>query len=214
MNQRKSKKIIPYAISISLGVTMAVGLSGCGEQGSQNAENSISQAAEQGLFLMITQTGANPDTYELTGKYPSNDGKTSASLTELDGNQRMLSEAELTQIAEAEAAKFEAGESALNQPAMESGGLSLGEMILASAAGSLIGGMIANKMAGNSNFQQHQQQQNQRAQRNMRNASKSMQSKPASSSRATSGSRSKPSSGLFGSKRRSSGFGGGRRGRR
>jgi hypothetical protein len=40
----------------------------------------------------------------------------------------------------------------------------LGETILASAAGALIGGMIANKLMGNANYQQHQQQQASRAQ--------------------------------------------------
>ena len=78
----------------------------------------------------------------------------------MDGKERILTEEELKKLAEAEAAKVENGTSNLTQAlAANSPGLSLGETILASAAGALIGGMIANKLAGNSNFQQHQQQQ-------------------------------------------------------
>jgi len=39
---------------------------------------------------------------------------------------------------------------------MHAGGLSLGEVLLAAAAGSLVGGMLANRLASNQNFQRTQ----------------------------------------------------------
>ncbi|MEZ5448112.1 MAG: hypothetical protein R3E89_03515 [Thiolinea sp.] len=157
--------------------------------------------------MVIQQTGTEPDTYELKEKYPSSEG-TRAILKGLDGSERILSEEELTQIAEAEAKRFEAGESQLSQPVAENQGMSLGETILASAAGALIGGMIANKLMGNSNYQQHQQRTNQRAQSTM-----SSTRNPAQTNNANRSTSSKPRSGFFGgsqgtSSRSSSSFGG------
>ena len=116
-------------------------------QGQQEGEN---------FFIVIAQTGADPDTYEVVEKHPTT-GATRAVLREMDGTERFLSEEELRMMAEAEAAKVEAGTSRLTQDQeMSGGGLSLGETILAAAAGSLIGGMLANKLAGNRNFQRNQ----------------------------------------------------------
>ena len=109
------------------------------------------------MFLVIAQTGTSPATYEVVEKHPTS-GPTRAILRDTEGNERFLSEEELRRIAEQEAARVEAGTSRLTQdPAMTAGGLSLGETILAAAAGSLIGGMLANRLAANRNFQGHQQ---------------------------------------------------------
>ncbi|RLW53073.1 MAG: hypothetical protein B6D70_10030 [gamma proteobacterium symbiont of Stewartia floridana] len=108
--------------------------------------------------MVIEQVAVNPDSYRLVEKHPTS-GPTRAILRDQQGNERFLTEDELKQIAEQEAAKVEAGSSRLTQdPSMHSGGLSLGETLLAAAAGSLIGGMLANRLAGNSNFQRTQQQ--------------------------------------------------------
>jgi len=87
----------------------------------------------------------------------------------------------------------EDGTSKLTQPAAENQGLSLGETLLATAAGALIGGMIANKLMGNSNYQQHQQQQTQRAQTSI--------SRPAAGgtdTRAVNPGQNQPKSGFMG----------------
>ncbi|MEZ5537974.1 MAG: hypothetical protein R3F02_20405 [Thiolinea sp.] len=211
MKRHYIKKALTYSTVGSLGLTVAAALQGCGETGlpPQQAEQSqaqIADAAEQGLFMVIQQTGANPDTYELAEKYPSSQG-TRAILKDMQGNERILSEEELKQMAEAEAARVESGESQLAGPTAENQGLSLGETILASAAGALIGGMLANKLMGNSNFQQHQQRTNQRAQSTM-----SSTRNPAANNANRSNTSSKPRSGFFGGNngatRGSSSFGG------
>jgi hypothetical protein len=156
-------KALFYSMLGSLGLTIAIGLQGCGqsEEPANQTNGTISEAtkSEEGVFLVIKQTAKDPDAFIIVEKHPSSTG-TRAILTDMDGNERMLTEEELKKMAEAEAAKVEAGTSNLTQaPAAESPGLSLGETILAGAAGALIGGMIANQLAGNSNYQQHQQQQ-------------------------------------------------------
>ena len=196
MHKHYIRKIVSYSMVGSLGLTILAGLQGCdGGQPPESRGNGsgIADAAEQGLFLVIQQTGANPDTYELKEKYPSSEG-TRAILKGLDGSERILSEAELKQLAEEEAKRFEEGSSQLAQPSAENQGLSLGETILASAAGALIGGMIANKLMGNPNYQQHQQRQTQRAQSTM----SSTRNPAAGATNSTS--KSQPRSGFFGNK--------------
>jgi len=160
---RHIKKALSYSVAGAIGLSVIASLHGCGDQGvpPPGGENSgIQPGAGQGqnAFMVIEQTGANPDTYKLAEKHPT-DGPSRAILRDMNGDERFLTEEELKKIAEQEAAKVEEGTSRLTQenPGMESGGLSLGETLLAAAAGSLIGGMIANKLAGNSNFQRNQQ---------------------------------------------------------
>ncbi|WGZ92880.1 MAG: hypothetical protein QJT81_13680 [Candidatus Thiothrix putei] len=168
MNKPYIKPIISYSMVGSLGMTILASLQGCG--GDQppapppnTGAGTISEAAKsEAMFMVIQQTGANPDTYELVEKYPAS--QTRAILKDMKGNERILTEAELKAMAEAEAKKVEAGTSALTQPVAQNQGLSLGETVLAAAAGALIGGMLANKLMGNANYQQHQQQQASKAQ--------------------------------------------------
>ena len=144
MKKHYIKKAVSYSVAGSLGITIVGALQGCGETGlppaeGQQSQTSISDAAAEGFFMIIQQTGTNPDLYELKEKYPSSEG-TRAILRTMDGNERVLSQEELTALADAEAKKMEAGESELNQPASaESQGMGLGSMILASAAGALLG---------------------------------------------------------------------------
>jgi hypothetical protein len=156
------KKALSYSIVGSIGLTVVASLNGCGDQGNAPQQGSgfsnLQDAGlEQSQFLVIEQTGSNPDTYKVVEKHPTT-GPTRAILRDLDGNEHFLPEEELRKLAEEEAAKVEAGTSNLTQEqGMSSGGLSLGEVLLASAAGALVGGMLANRLMGNRNFQGAQQ---------------------------------------------------------
>jgi len=156
------KKVLSYSIAGSIGLTVIASLQGCSDQGvpprgERGFGTPQDAGQEQNSFLVIEQTGTSPDTYKVIEKHPTS-GPTRAILRDTQGNERFLSEDELRRIAEQEAARVESGTSRLTQdPAMTSGGLSLGETILAAAAGSLIGGMLANRLAGNRNFQGYQQ---------------------------------------------------------
>ena len=198
MSKPYIKPVFSYTMVGSLGLTILASLQGCG--GDQppsppppnNNAGTLSDAAKgEGMFLIIQQTGANPDTFELKEKYPAS--STRAILKDMNGNERILTEAELKAMAEAEAKKVEDGTSKLAQPIAENQGLSLGETVLAAAAGALIGGMIANKLMGNANYQQHQQQQASRAQSSI--------SRPANTgndTRAVKQGQNQPKSGFFG----------------
>lgn len=198
MNKHYIKKAVSYSMVGSLGFSVVAALQGCGVEEANvppqtsGEKTEIADAAEQGLFLVIQQTGTAPDTYELKEKYPSSEG-TRAILKQMDGSERILSENELKELAQAEAQRVEEGSSQLTQPAAENQGLSLGETILASAAGALIGGMIANKLMGNSNYQQHQKQQNQKAR-----SSVSSTKNPGQNKSSSGANKSKPKSGFFG----------------
>lgn len=204
MNKPYIKKVLSYSMVGSLGFTVVAGLQGCGGEEkapipTEAPKETISEAAsqEEGVFLVIQQTAKDPDKFELAEKYPSQ--STRAILKDMDGNERILTEAELKELADAEAKKVEEGTSELTkEPSAESSGLSLGETILASAAGALIGGMIANKLMGNSNYQQHQQQQQQRAQRTMSSSRTPGKSATGGTSRTTSTGSSQAKSGFFG----------------
>ena len=209
MNKHYSRKAVSYSMTGSLGLTIVAALQGCGEglppaENQQGQNSSIADAAAEGYFMVIQQTGANPDTYELKERYPSSQG-TRAILRDMNGQEQVLSEEELTKLAETEAKKLEEGTSQLSQPVAQNQGLGLGEMILASAAGALLGNVLANKLMGNRNFQQHQQRTNQRVQSSM-----SSTRNPAQNQKSNS--RSQKRSGFFGgsggSNRGSSLFGG------
>ena len=159
---RHIKKALSYSVAGGLGLSVIASLQGCSDQGPQppdmrGFEAGTNDQQQQSYFLVLEQTGSAPDTYRLVEKHPTT-GPTRAILRLPDGTERFLSEAELKRIAEEEAARVEAGTSRLTQdPSMHAGGLSLGETLLAAAAGSLIGGMLANSLMSNRNFQRTQQ---------------------------------------------------------
>jgi len=156
------QKALSYSIAGSLGLTVVASLSGCEQaQSPQDPFADMNQAANENWFMVVEQTGQNPDTYRIAEQHPTS-GPTRAVLRDINGIERFLSEDELKQIAEEEARRVEAGTSRLAQEdaQMSAGGLSLGETLLAAAAGSLIGGMLANSLMGNRNFQQNSQRYN------------------------------------------------------
>lgn len=162
MPVRHIKKALSYSIAGGLGLTVVASLHGCSDPGPPSPslggfDAANASAAEGNFFLVVEKTGSSPDTYRLVEKHPTT-GPTRAILRNPDGSEQFLSETELKQFAAEEAARIEQGTSRLTQdPSMHAGGLSLGETLVAAAAGSLIGGMLANRLAGNANFQRTQQ---------------------------------------------------------
>jgi hypothetical protein len=154
------KQAISYSMVGSLGLTIVAGLQGCEQAppnaGTQGFDSAQSAGQAQNFFIVMEQTGSNPDTYKLVEKHPTS-GSTRAVLRLADGTERFMSDQELKKIAEQEAARVDAGESRLTgDPSMYSGGMSMGELLLASAAGALVGGMLANRLSRNQNFQRTQ----------------------------------------------------------
>lgn len=149
------KKVSQISAFGSVAVLAAIALSGCEQKPKE--ESGLSEAAKaQGQFMVIQEISDGK--YKVVEQYPAN-GPSRAILKDINGTERLLSEDELKKLANEEAVKVENNTSNLTKEGsaqMHGGGMSLGETILASAAGALIGGYIANKLFNNPNFQANQ----------------------------------------------------------
>lgn len=146
------KRISNYAMIGGFGAIVSIGLVGCENKTEQNT--AFSQAAQTtGAFVVIEET--SPKQYKIVSEFPSNE--TRVILKDLNGNEKILTKEELDELVKSEEAKINANESPLTNPSISSGGMSLGETILASAAGAIIGSWIGGKLFNSPNYQQHRQ---------------------------------------------------------
>ncbi len=147
------KKISTYAMVGSFGALAMVAMGGC-ESKPQGQNDAFTQASQkQGAFVVIDEVA--PGRYKIAEEYPAD--TTRVILRKLDGTEKILSKEELDALVAQEAKKIEAGQSALTDPQLGSGGLGLGEAILASAAGAIIGSWIGSKLFNNPNYQRTRQ---------------------------------------------------------
>jgi len=126
------------------GVVMMSTLTGCEQKQQQEAQNK---------FLVIEQL---PDgTYKVVEEMPT-EGPTRAIIRERDENgnvtERFMNEAEMKALAEQEYQKVQNGTSETVQENHGGEGMGLAGTILAVAAGSLLGNMIANSLMNNKSF--------------------------------------------------------------
>jgi len=215
MNNKKYflKKISNYAVVGGLGATLIASMTGCEDKnanGNNVQNNTITNASQrQGAFVIVEK---NPNGgYQIVDEFPAS--KTTIVLRD-QGNERILSQAEVDQLVAQESVKIDNGTSNLTNPQnsqISGGGMGLGETILASAAGAMIGAYIGNKLFNNSNYQS----QRRTSYKSPSTYSKSVNSfNKAKSSSASKSSSSTKKSGFFGSNKsssskRSSGFFGG-----
>ena len=146
------KKVASYAAVGGLGAIMATTLTGCGNEESGVVEQ---VAAKQGAFVVIEEI--EPGKYKILEEYPSSE--TRVVLKDINGTERVLNKEEMDKLMAEENAKIDNGTSNLTKQdaQLSSGGMSLGETILASAAGAIIGSWIGNKLFNNQNFQSTRQ---------------------------------------------------------
>lgn len=148
------KKAASFAAVGGIGLIVAGVLAGCDNKENIEKTTLPADSKEQGYFIVIQETG--PDKYKIIEQYPT-PGTTRAILKKADGTEELLNEEQLKELSAAEAKKVEDGTSRLTQVddgSMGSGGMSLGETILASAAGAIIGSWLGNKLFNNANYQQ------------------------------------------------------------
>ncbi|MDL0089524.1 UPF0323 family lipoprotein [Campylobacter gastrosuis] len=147
------KKIATYAAIGGFGAVVMAGLAGCGESTSEQSQN---VAVKEGAFVVIEETA--PGKYKVLEEYPSSE--TRVVLKDLNGVERVLSKDEIDKLIAEENAKIDNGTSNLTKSPdaqLTSGGLGLGETLLASAAGAILGSWIGSKLFGNQNFQANRQ---------------------------------------------------------
>lgn len=142
------KKLSHITALSGLGVLLAAGVTGCGNDSQPQEE----QQQAKGAFVIIEETA--PGKYMIKDEFPADE--TRIVLKKLDGNEQVLTQEEMDALIKDEAAKIDNGTSALTQPdaqLTQQGGMGLGEAILASAAGAIIGSWIGSKLFGNQNYQ-------------------------------------------------------------
>ncbi len=155
------KKIADYSMVGGMGAIAMAALSGCGDSGlppqHTQQENSFQQASQkQGAFTVIQEVA--PKQYKIVDEYPSSE--TRVILKTLDGKEKILSKEELDALIKEEAKKIDEGTSRLTSDQQVSsgmGGMGLGETIMASAAGAILGSWIGSKLFNNQNYQQKRQ---------------------------------------------------------
>ena len=148
------RKISNYAMVGGLGAILVVGLVGCGDKKEDNTQNAFQEASQKkGAFVVIQETA--PNQYKIVEEYPASE--TRVILKTLDGKEKILSKEELDKLIKKADKKIESNQSPLTNPEMSSGGMSLGETILASAAGAIIGSWIGSKLFNNPTYQQQRQ---------------------------------------------------------
>ncbi|EAK4990764.1 UPF0323 family lipoprotein [Campylobacter jejuni] len=150
---KKIKKIIQIGMIGGLAAVAGGALAGCGSN-NDNADTLNQAANAQGAFVIIEETA--PGQYKIKDQYPSDE--TRVVLKGLNGTERILSKEEMDALIKEEAAKIDNGTSNLTKDngQISSGGLSLGETLLASAAGAILGSWIGSKLFNNQNFANQQ----------------------------------------------------------
>ena len=152
------KRLKDIGVASGVGAIMAFGLAGCGESGSTGS--SLEQTVQkQGATVFIEKN--SDGSYKIADEFPSNETRIFVREAGADGtmSERLLSQAEIDKLLQEENAKIEAGESGLTNSTLSSGsgGLGLGEAILASAAGAIIGSWIGSKLFNNPAYQNSRQ---------------------------------------------------------
>jgi len=144
------KKLSDYAVAGGMGAILVGGLAACQQKSGDTAQTGQTQA--KGAFVIIEETA--PGKYKVKDEFPADE--TRIVLKKLDGTEKVLTKEEMDALVKKEAAKIDNGTSNLTNPNSEqvrSQGMGLGEAILASAAGAIIGSWIGSKLFGNANYQ-------------------------------------------------------------
>ncbi len=142
------KRLSHIAAASGLGTLLISGITGC----TSNTQQQEEQPQAKGAFVIIEETA--PGKYRIKDEFPADE--TRIVLKKLDGTEQILTQAELNELIKEEAAKIDAGTSNLTReqdPQMQHQGMGLGETIMASMAGAILGAWIGNKLFGNQNYQ-------------------------------------------------------------
>jgi hypothetical protein len=144
----------------STGIAVLAALSGC-----QNAPQEQTAAQEEGQNKFIVVEQLSSGKYVVVEEMPTT-GPSRAIIKETDENgtvhERILTEAEMKELADQEYKKMEEGKSELNEEP-KSEGMGLAGTILAAAGGALLGNMIGNALMNNKNVQRHSDMSNKSA---------------------------------------------------
>ena len=196
------KKVSNYAVVGGLGALLLTSFTGCEDknkgQNSQQSNAFANSSAKKGAFVVIAKKSDGG--YVIVDEYPSSE--TRIVLRELDGKERILSKKEIDILVKQESIKIDNGTSNLTNPQQESissGGMGLGEVLLSSIAGAMIGSYIGNKLFNNQNFRNQKSRSYKSPSAYSRSVNSFNKAKTASARKSTASKKS----GFFGGKSRS-----------
>jgi len=141
------KKLSTIATATGLGSLLVMGITGCNDNTQQQQ-----QTQAKGAFIVIEES--TPGKYQIKDEFPADE--TRIVLKKLDGTEKVLTKSELDALIKEESAKIDNGTSNLTKehnPQAQNQGMGLGETIMASMAGAMLGAWIGNKLFGNQNYQ-------------------------------------------------------------
>ena len=145
------KRLSQYGAGMGVGALLAVGLAGCQQKPAD--QGAAVQPQQKNAFVVIEEV--KPGKYKIAEEFPAKE--TRIILKKLDGTEKVLTKAEMDELIKKEAAKVENGTSNLTNPQgaqmAQQGGMGLGEALLASAAGAILGSWIGSKLFNNPNYQ-------------------------------------------------------------
>ena len=146
------KKIATYAAVGGFGAIIMAGLAGCGSDdgGNENALNEVAQ--KNGAFVIIEESA--PGVYKILEEYPSTE--TRVVLKDINGTERVLGYDEIEDLlTHANETEYGNMSNSIKESdaQLSSGGLSLGETILSSAAGAILGSWIGSKLISSLTYQ-------------------------------------------------------------
>jgi hypothetical protein len=151
MHMKYLKKLSHYSAGVGVGALLAVGLAGCQQKPAD--QGATIQPQQKNAFVVIEEV--KPGKYKIAEEFPAKE--TRIILKKLDGTEKVLTKAEMDELIKKEAAKIENGTSNLTKPegaqVAQQGGMSMGEALLASAAGAILGSWIGSKLFNNPNYQ-------------------------------------------------------------
>lgn len=146
-----NSKIAGIFSRTGLGLVAVLAIVGCNGGDSQSSSSGgLQQATKNGAIVTIEEQADG--SYKILEETPSS--STRVILKEQNGNERILTQEEIDKIIQDESKKIDSGTSQLTNPT--GAGLSLGETILASAAGAILGSWIGSKLFNNQNYQTQQ----------------------------------------------------------
>ena len=159
----KHIKIARHILLGSMGIVLINAFSGCQSSSTDQAEMKKEESENSKKILVVEQQADGK--YVVVEEIPTS-GESRAIIREKDENgnvhERIMTEAEMKDLAQQEYTKMQSGQSELNnEPKGE--GMGLGGTILAAAAGALLGNVIGNALMNNSTFRKHQETSNRSA---------------------------------------------------
>jgi len=153
------KKISNYAMIGGMSAVVIATLTGCGSDTPKEEPKAEEKPAiqKEGATVTIKESlvkDSNKTTYKIIDEVPSVTSR--VILVDVNGTEKILSQAEIDKLVAEEEKKVDAGTSDLTKnpdEVKESGGLGLAGTLMASMAAGMLGAALMNKLSNNQNYQ-------------------------------------------------------------